>query len=225
MFPENKMKAFTLSYDDGVAQDERFVELINKYKLKCTFNLNSGIQDEDSGWTKAGFEIYRLKSKRLRKLYAGHEIAIHTLTHPKLTEVSDEKLAYEIEEDIKNLEEMFEQKMVGMAYPYGDYDDRVVEALHVRGIKYARTVEQTFDFEPQTDLLRLKSTCHHNAEQLLDLGKKFVEMKANTPQIFYVWGHTYEFDTDNRWDYIEEFFKLISNHDDIFYGTNQEVLL
>lgn len=225
MFPENKMKAFTLSYDDGVAQDERFVELINKYKLKCTFNLNSGIQDEDSGWTKAGFEIYRLKSKRLRKLYAGHETAIHTLTHPKLTEVSDEKLAYEIEEDIKNLEEMFEQKMVGMAYPYGDYDDRVVEALHVRGIKYARTVEQTFDFEPQTDLLRLKSTCHHNAEQLLDLGKKFVEMKANTPQIFYVWGHTYEFDTDNRWDYIEEFFKLISNHDDIFYGTNQEVLL
>ena len=132
---------------------------------------------------------------------------------------------YEIDQDIKNLEEMFDQKMVGMAYPFGTYDDRIVEVLRARGIKYSRTVEQTFDFEPQTDLLRLKATCHHNAEQLFDLGKKFVEMKTDTPQIFYVWGHTYEFDTDNRWDYIEEFFKLISNHDDIFYGTNQEVLL
>ena len=35
------MKALTFSYDDGVEQDRRLVELFNKNNLKCTFNLNS----------------------------------------------------------------------------------------------------------------------------------------------------------------------------------------
>ena len=38
---QNKMKAITFSYDDGVTQDIRLIELLNKYNLKCTFNLNS----------------------------------------------------------------------------------------------------------------------------------------------------------------------------------------
>ena len=36
-----KLKAVTFSYDDGVTQDIRLIELLNKYGLKCTFNLNS----------------------------------------------------------------------------------------------------------------------------------------------------------------------------------------
>ena len=36
-----KKKAITFSYDDGVTQDIRLIELLNKYNLKCTFNLNS----------------------------------------------------------------------------------------------------------------------------------------------------------------------------------------
>ena len=34
-------KAVTFSYDDGVTQDIRLIELLNQYGLKCTFNLNS----------------------------------------------------------------------------------------------------------------------------------------------------------------------------------------
>ena len=36
-----KNKAITFSYDDGVTQDIRLIELLNKYNLKCTFNINS----------------------------------------------------------------------------------------------------------------------------------------------------------------------------------------
>ena len=39
-----KRKAVTFSYDDGVTQDRQLVELLNRYGLKATFNLNSGIQ-------------------------------------------------------------------------------------------------------------------------------------------------------------------------------------
>ena len=38
-----KMKALTFSYDDGTLQDRRLVEIFNKYGLKATFNLNSGL--------------------------------------------------------------------------------------------------------------------------------------------------------------------------------------
>ena len=36
-----KKKAVTFSFDDGVTQDIRLIELLNKYGLKATFNLNS----------------------------------------------------------------------------------------------------------------------------------------------------------------------------------------
>ena len=35
------MKSLTFSYDDGVTQDVRLIEIFNKYGLKATFNLNS----------------------------------------------------------------------------------------------------------------------------------------------------------------------------------------
>lgn len=41
-----KNKAVTFSYDDGVTQDIQLVNLFNKYGLKCTFNLNSGLMNK-----------------------------------------------------------------------------------------------------------------------------------------------------------------------------------
>ena len=41
LFPGGKQKALTLSYDDGVQQDIRFIEILDKYGIKCTFNINS----------------------------------------------------------------------------------------------------------------------------------------------------------------------------------------
>ena len=49
-------------------------------------------------------------------------------------------------------------------------------------------------------------------------------MQPDTPQLFYVWGHSYEFDAHDTWGKFEEFCRLIAGHDDIFYGTNREVL-
>ncbi len=34
-----KNKAITFSYDDGVMQDIRLIEIFNKYNLKATFNI------------------------------------------------------------------------------------------------------------------------------------------------------------------------------------------
>lgn len=43
---DGKQKAVTFSYDDGVCQDRRLVDMFNYYHVKATFNLNSGMQKD-----------------------------------------------------------------------------------------------------------------------------------------------------------------------------------
>jgi hypothetical protein len=59
---------------------------------------------------------------------------------------------------------------------------------------------------------------------MIDLAIKFIDLKTDTPKLFYVWGHSYEFDMDDiSYEKFEEFCKLISGKEDIYYGTNGEV--
>ena len=43
------------------------------------------------------------------------------------------------------------------------------------------------------------------------------------PKLFYLWGHTYEFDMDNNWEVIEKFAEYIGNRDDVWYANNMQV--
>ena len=61
-FPGGKIKTLTLSYDDGVEQDEKLVDLMVKYGLKGTFNLNSGVYAKEGTVYPAG-QIHRRMPK------------------------------------------------------------------------------------------------------------------------------------------------------------------
>lgn len=229
-----KRKAITFSYDDGVTQDIRLIELLNKYGLKGTFNLNSDLLGCAGMLIRAGQRIahYKIKPEDVKAVYDGHEVAVHTLTHPNLTEIADEEeIVRQVEQDRLQLSELVGYDVVGMAYACGgvNNDDRVADIIRRRtGIRYARTITNTDSFDRQNNLLRFNpNVCHvMEFDRLMEMGRKFVEMDCDTPQIFYVWGHSFEMDyRPDNWMRMEEFCKLISGHDDIFYGTNQEVLL
>lgn len=227
---KGKMKALTFSYDDGQKQDIRFIELLNKYNLKGTFNINSDLFGfkRSKEWPNGVVTCNdRLNLSDIKNVYEGHEIASHTLTHPHLYGMEKAELIHEVEDDRIRLSEIAGYEVVGMAYPYGDCDDTIVKIISENtGIKYSRATKPTYNFDMQTDLIRFKPTIHHiEWEKLFELGEKFVNLKPESEQIFYVWGHSYEFDVDDSWDKMEEFMKLISGHDDIFYGTNKEILL
>lgn len=228
------MKAFTMSYDDGVFQDRRLVHLMNKYGIKATFNLNSGLiqKSEPERWTgERVMRFYRNRVPSVRmigddlpELYQGHEVAIHGVNHIQLKEATKDETVKELLDDQKALSEMFGYKIEGAAFAYGQTNEFAPEILKSAGIKYSRACVTTGNFDPWDDMYFYNGTCHHADEKLFDLAKQFIELKADSPQIFYVWGHSYEFDYDEAmWDRIEEFFKLISGHDDILYGTNIEV--
>ena len=220
-------KALTFSYDDGIEQDRKLVEIFNKYGMKATFNLNTGIQTPESNFEIEGVYINRMKQEGLEELYRGHEIATHGLTHAAPTGMTKEQLDKEFLTDMSNIERIYGTYPVGMAYAYGCVDDEVVKYLKSIGIKYGRTVEASHSFEIPKEPLKLKATCHHDDDMLFELAEKFLkaEPKENEQMLFYVWGHSYEFDVNNNCDRIEEFCKMMSGKADIFYGTNRECLV
>ena len=229
---QGKKKAVTFSYDDGVLQDKRLIEILNKYDLKCTFNVNSGFLGRAGTLIREDVTVGHCKPRvcEVRDIYKGHEVAVHTIHHPQLTKLSTAKIIHEVEDDRKALSDIVGYDVIGMAYPcstQASQDDRVVSLLErFTGVQYSRNTVSSYGFEPQTDLLRFRPTLHHvEWDQLFSLGEKFLSLDADTPQIYYVWGHSYEFDIDNTWNKFEEFCKMISGKDDIFYGTNRDVLL
>jgi peptidoglycan/xylan/chitin deacetylase (PgdA/CDA1 family) len=225
-FPKGRAKALTLSYDDGVEQDIKLLELMNKYGLKGTFNLNSGLYAAEGTVYPKGQIHRRMTEKQIAETFknSGQEVAVHSLTHPFLEQLPDHMVVTEIIKDRENLEAQFGTIVRGMAYPFGTLSDNVVRALQACGIVYSRTIISTNDFRIPTDWLRLTATCHHNSPELQNLAKKFVEDKVTrAPYLFYLWGHSYEFEADDNWKVIEDFAEFISKRDDIWYATNIEI--
>ncbi len=228
---KGKKKAVTFSFDDGVTQDIRVIELLNKYGLKGTFNLNSGLLGRDYSFTHEGKMIdgRKLRKEDIRAIYEGQEVAAHTCTHPKLPTLTDEEVLRQVDEDRRALSALVGYEVRGMAYPGGgqNYDDRVVELVSRCGIQYARTTNTRYGMDIQKDLLRFHPTAYFFYwEKCLQTAKDFLALEAEEPKLLYIWGHAYEIDMmEKGWEKIEELFALLAGKEDIFYGTNAQVLL
>ena len=226
-----KLKAITFSFDDGVTQDVRLVEILNKYGLKCTFNLNSGLFGGQNNLEINGRWVTHNKvhPEEVKALYAGHEVAVHTVNHPSLVALNEEGIVREVEEDRKALEKLVEYPIVGMAYPGGANDDRVAEIIGKNSpILYSRTVKSTHSFTVQKEnLLRYDPTVYYIEDCFEDIVDEFLAIRdPKEPQLLYIWGHSYEMDAECiSWEKFERICKKLSGHADVFYGTNQEVLL
>ena len=220
-FPEGKHKVLTLSYDDGKIPDKRLLSILNEHGIKGTFNLNSGL--ENNSFDEAYNE--RIPCSEYKELYKGHEVACHTVTHPTIARCPKEQIVQQVLEDRRNLEQVMGTTIRGLAYPNGSYDDTVVDVLKVCGIVHARTVTSTLSFAMPTDFLRWNPTCSHKNPNLENLKNEFLNLhKTQYLYMFYLWGHSYEFEIDNNWNVIENFAKDMSGKDDIWYATNIEIV-
>ena len=225
-FPGGRARALTLSYDDGVQQDKKLMEILNRHGLKCTFNISSGLYAEEGTVYDEGRIHRRMTKSEALALYtdSGHEIAVHGLTHPWLEKLPLPVCVREIIEDRENLEAEYGGTVRGMAYPYGTYNDDVVSVLRNCGICYSRTVHSTERFDIPTDWLRLPATCHHDNPRLMELAKNFLENPSwGAPWMFYLWGHSYEFEARNNWNVIEEFAEYMGGRKEVWYATNIEI--
>jgi peptidoglycan/xylan/chitin deacetylase (PgdA/CDA1 family) len=213
LFPNGLKKCLTLSYDDGTLFDRDLIKIMNKYSIRGTFHLNAGFLERND----------HIGKDEIPSLYKGHEISAHGHTHPSLALLPKDAVIHEIIEDRKKLEAIVKHPVCGMSYPNGSFSESVINTLKMLGIKYSRTTKATHSYGLPDNHLAWHPTAHHS-DDILQKAEEFTQMPEKRLYIFYLWGHSYEFDRNNNWELIEEFCKKMSGNNRIWYATNIEIV-
>lgn len=217
-FPKAHKKALVMSYDDGSEHDRRLVGIFNAYGIRATFHLNS---------SRLG-NHYHVRRDEVGTLYRGHEVSCHTRNHRDLTALADHDARMEIETDRRDLESLVGYPVRGLAYPFGTYDDRIVSLVSELGIAYARTAEDSLAFGIPEDVLRLRTTCHHN--RMAEFAARLLDGDAPGLQLMIVRGHSFELDgfmssePDKDWAYMEGVCRRLQASSAVWFATMIEVL-
>lgn len=230
-FPEGKAKAVTLSYDDGMKDDIRLLEAINKYNLKCTFNLVGATVEGECGLSK-NF----IKENILAK---GHEIANHGYNHRGQDVIRPIEGIKDVLDSRLFLEKEFGKIIRGMAFPDRRIDrfvkpviyERIKTYLKELDIAYARTTGGDNDrFALPEDWYNWVPTAHHGNPEIFKYIEKFINLDisdlyiaSRDPKLFYLWGHSFEFEWNKNWELLDEICKKLSGRDDVWYATNMEI--
>lgn len=214
-YKDGKRFIATFSYDDGFNTDIKLIELFNRYGVKGTFHLNS----------KRFANCSEDKVLELRKRYEGHEISAHTFNHYFPTRMPKTVLVNEIMEDRKFLEKIAGYPVCGMSYPFGDYNEEVIKTANECGILYSRTVENTRRFKMPENFLKWHPSIHHDGiENAVSSFFEKMDMTFNNEPLLYVWGHSFEFKTEEQWQMMENAIAhLCERKDEIWFATNMEI--
>ena len=223
LWPGGKKKAFSISYDDGVIQDLRFVLLLNKYGLKGTFNLNSRLMEQEFEWQhESGLKIKRLSVDVARWLYEGHEIASHSLTHPNMEYLSEEQIMYELGHDKWLLSQYFQRDICGFALPFDYYSDTIAACAERLGFEYSRCSEESYSYAPPQDHYRWAAGAYHVQPGFLPFVEGFFPTQQELA-LCQIVGHSYDLDTMDMWALMEDILRRVAADESIASMTNIEL--
>jgi large repetitive protein len=161
----------TFSFDDGIRQG-KVAGLLKKYSIHATFYIYS--DPVLLNW-KEYFTPAQVKALS----QAGHEIGSHTRTHPHMTELSDADLLEEVRGSKQALEDMTGQSVKTFAYPYGEYDQRVINVVRQYHIA-ARATRKGLNSRTQ-DRYALRAFCPLNTTTVAEV-KALIDEAGRTNQ-------------------------------------------
>lgn len=190
------------SWDDGVVDDIRLTELLRRHDAKATFNLNPGLHQSRRSFSfqYGDKEVLRLGRDELDGVYAGFEIANHSLTHSYLPDLSPADLIHEVRDSRQLLQDWFQQPVRGFCYPFGGFNPAVKDAIRSAGHIYARTVAALESVFPPVDPLEFGANCHFTDPAFWS---RYERAKA-LDSVFFFWGHSYELVNEAMWMDLEE---------------------
>ena len=213
IFPGGKKRIVTFSYDDGSENDRELISLFNSYGLKSTFHLN--------GKKYIGMSDAALAETA--RLYSGHEIACHTVSHGWCANMPAVSVLNETLKDRLILEKIAGYPVCGMSYPSGSYSEESISVMKSCGIVYSRTTLSNRNFILPENFMLWHPTCHHRgALQLTDEFMGNLDSEWKRP-LFYTWGHSHELRTEQDWDNMKRICETLAGNEKIWYATNIEI--
>jgi peptidoglycan/xylan/chitin deacetylase (PgdA/CDA1 family) len=196
-------------WDDGLVSDIRLADILRRHQAKAAFCLNPGLYQKERsfGWVHENTEVWRLSINELHDVYDGFEICSHSMTHPYLTDLSPDKLNWEIMSSRDRLEDIFQKPVLGFCYPFNTYNESIIRAVRSAGYFWARGNQHQDHVYPPSDPLEFHPSCHiFNC----DFWTKYDGVKKNNG-VFFFWGHSYELINQSAWDYYEGTIDRISS--------------
>jgi peptidoglycan/xylan/chitin deacetylase (PgdA/CDA1 family) len=220
----------TTSWDDGHLMDEKLASLLMKYGIKGTFYFS-----------KCFVEKYGIDDlvKRLDKNF---EIGAHTVTHRNLLNVTIQQAVTEIKESKKWLEELLHHRVDMFCYPYGKYNEQIIELVKkanfigVRSLKFDIMIPKNpYVFgvgchaSNGSPLMRLKSSLKFTKSL-----KSIIDWKVNAIKTFdyvlknggvwHLWGHSWEIEQKDEWEKLEDVLRHVSGKENVYYLENGQVI-
>lgn len=204
------------SFDDGVDDDRRLVQLLNHYGFKATFFLNGLFDEHSAAFEDEGAVVFHLPHDQLPSLYQGHEVAVHSWSHPNLTSLPKDLVIEELKRSRDWISNLFGIVPVGVAYPFGSSDKKTAEIVKELGFRYARTIDKAPDFSISRDPYLHHPTAHFLTKDFDKLLNDFLSTPLeDQPLILHFWGHSYELTGHDQWDWFEQKLIQLKKHKNI----------
>jgi peptidoglycan/xylan/chitin deacetylase (PgdA/CDA1 family) len=239
----SKTTIVTTSWDDGHPCDLRLAEALAKSGLPATFYVPLFGENGKPVLGAAALRAFRNQ---------GIEIGAHTVTHPTLPSLDNERLTSEVCGSKQLMQDQLGEEVRMFCYPRGRYDNRVIGRVKQSGFIGARTTQmfsQSFDFgrfEMPTSLqayphpplnylknlgkrrdllgLALYFSKYARCKNWVDMGKLMFDDVLREGGIWHLYGHSWELEELGLWDQLDELFRYVADRPGVIYATNSKAL-
>ncbi len=130
-----KSKTILITFDDGL--DDNYFNvfpLIKKYNVNILIFIITDLIGREGylNWR----QVMEMKQSGLV------EFGCHTLSHPELTQIKEDRVKKELVESKKIIENKLNEKCFSFSYPKGKFNKKIVEEVKKTGFKIAFTVKE-----------------------------------------------------------------------------------
>ena len=126
---KRELPVYSVDRNDG-----KILDILDENGIRATFFLVDI-------WTQRFPELVKEIAAR------GHEIGNHSTTHPKMSSLSREKIAQELETMSANVEKLIGQRPTLFRPPYGDYNNDVVLTARQNGYEVVQWSVDSLDWK------------------------------------------------------------------------------
>lgn len=121
-FVEMEDKKLAISFDAawGCERTEKILDVLRKYNVQATFFL-----------TNIWLDDYPDMAKKIAD--AGHEIAMHSVTHPHMSQISREEVKRELDGNYQRIVEVTGYTPQLFRFPFGEYDNKSIDVVREKG--------------------------------------------------------------------------------------------
>lgn len=172
-------KSFVVTFDDGF--EDNFTNafpILQKYNFKATIYIIP--HQKINHWEKNNTSVLSnlLNEKQILEMQKSGliEFGSHTLSHQNLSKVDNIQLEKELIESKKEIEKITKKECEAFAYPYGKFDDEIVQSVKNAGYKNATVVKRGL-FEQDNDIFRIKRVGILGTESFFDFLLKITRIR------------------------------------------------